>query len=130
MTRGSGPVGSPKPSGPRIRITDVQIFRSGTKIGSLTIIFEDCGLAIYGCLIHQTGNSRWVQFLSRAFLKPDGTRGFETTHAFASSHAKVRFTSVVLQQFDAYAASHPVQGEPLADLDFFRGKPQPERRSR
>jgi hypothetical protein len=127
MTQRRGPVGSPKPSGPRIRITDVEVFRSGTKIGSVTIILEDCGLAIHGCLLHQAGNSRWVQFPSRAFLRPDNTRGFETTHVFTSPDAKVRFTTAVLEQFDGYSGSHLAEGDPL---DFLRGAAQPVRRAR
>lgn len=108
MTQRNGPVGSPKPSGPSIRITDVEVFRSGTKIGSVTIILEDCGLAIHGCLLHiSASGERWTQLPSRAYLKSDSTRAFETVYSFASKEKKRAFNQAVFAEFDAYRVNAP-----------------------
>jgi len=107
MMQRNGPVGSRQPARPKVELANIQILRTGTKLASCTIIVDDLGLEIRQCLLHQDAinGNRWVQFPTRAYIKSDSLRGFETTHRFKSRTAERAFHDAVFEQFDVYLAN-------------------------
>lgn len=97
------PGGEPTLPGPEIEVADIQILAVGTKLASLTIVARSFfNLEIRGCLLHQDAKgNRWVQFPSRAYIKPDASRGFETTHTLPVPALKRALTDAVFALYES-----------------------------
>ena len=87
-----------------ILISDWKPREKGTLRGDFTVTLPSGWIFKY-VMLHEQGNSRWIQFPSKEWTKPDGTRAFIPFVGFIDPSVREKFRNAVLAALDASLAS-------------------------
>ncbi len=65
-----------------------------------TVKFVHIGLQIKRCMLHKSGDSRWITFSSREYVNTDGSVGHSNMISFFEDEYKYRFKEDILKIID------------------------------
>jgi hypothetical protein len=84
-------------------VSNAKVIRKNSLVGSFDLQMPS-GLIIRGAMLFEKGDKRWVNFPSREWTKPDGTKSYFPLLEFASRDVADSFQRQVLplaeQAFD------------------------------
>ena len=76
-------------------VTNAKILRKGALVGVFTLQTPS-GLIVHGAMLFEKNGKRWVNFPSKEFTKPDGTKGYLPLLEFADRSIADKFQRQVL----------------------------------
>jgi hypothetical protein len=97
-------------------VTDARLVRKNSLVGTFDVEMPS-GLIVRGAMLLEKNGSRWINFPSKKWIKPDGSKGFFPLLEFKDRATRDRFQAHVLPLAEAALICGP-GGGPNDDIGF------------
>jgi hypothetical protein len=98
---------SPAAAAQAFVITNARLVGKNSLIGTFDVEMSS-GLIVRGAMLLEKNDVRWINFPSKEWIKPDGTKGYFPLLEFASRGIQERFQALVLPLVEkAFAQLQP-----------------------
>jgi hypothetical protein len=92
----------------QIQIRNWKPRQKNTLRGFFTVILPS-GMVIHGCMLHEKGDSRWIQFPAKEYTDDRGEKQFARFVEFTDKRIADRFNKLTIEALDEYF--HEVMNE-------------------